>query len=406
MSPSEDALTIEHIADIMPNARANGLDREWDTLLETLRVFEINTKNRIAAFLMNVAKESGELYYVEELSDGWAYEWRADLGNDQPGDGPKYRGHGYIQITGRNNHRAVGKDLGIDVEGNPLLLTQLPYTWLSAAWYWRHGSSWGDLNDYADRGEYKSTILGVRGGADTDRERYWFSAMNALPDNVKLPKDEKPPPVPKPDPKPKPNPNPAPDDWPTTLVAIQEDGWLWVPASRTWLRGPVSMKFETDKYGWAYVPDATPMPEDDISIWKWPVGTNLPGYIGDGSYIDRHPTRWTWDPHVEKFARYVVDYYRSEVTANTYVDHPEGFGRDTTSVDLWGPGGRGDPIDSTIAKEIVDWQLADKKPPWIEWLIRNGYMWTPYNGWQWFSGDTSAVDNGHYRHIHITFKRV
>ena len=107
-------LTIDHVAEIMPNARANGLDREWQYFLKTCHDSEIaqgNVKNRLAAFLMNVAKESGELYYVEEIADGWDYEWREDLGNTQQGDGPRYKGHGYIQTTGRLNHRKVGKAL-------------------------------------------------------------------------------------------------------------------------------------------------------------------------------------------------------------------------------------------------------------------------------------------------------
>src|SRR5215204_4662098 len=119
------------VAEIMPNAKANGLDKEWDVLVQTLRTFEINTKNRIAAFLMNVAKESGELYYVEEIADGWAYEWREDLGNTQQGDGPRYKGHGYIQTTGCLNHCKVGEALGVNCEANPQLLTEQPYTWYS-----------------------------------------------------------------------------------------------------------------------------------------------------------------------------------------------------------------------------------------------------------------------------------
>ena len=76
-------LTIDHVAEIMPTARTNGLDREWQCFLKTCHDYEIaqgNVKNRLAAFLMNVAKESGELYYIEEIADGWDYEWPEDLG--------------------------------------------------------------------------------------------------------------------------------------------------------------------------------------------------------------------------------------------------------------------------------------------------------------------------------------
>lgn len=180
-------LTLEMVVAIMPNAISNGLREEFRYLLETCRRFEINTKNRVAAFLANVAGESGELYYVEEIADGWDYEGRQDLGNTQEGDGPRFKGHGYIQITGRNNHYVVGKALGVDAVSNPTILAQMPYAWYSAGWYWRNGSSWGNLNDYADEGNFDKTVMGVRGGPDSNRTHYWWDAMQALPDDLTIP---------------------------------------------------------------------------------------------------------------------------------------------------------------------------------------------------------------------------
>jgi hypothetical protein len=51
------ALTIEHVAQIMPGARDNGLDAEWNAFVSTIRHFEINSKPRLACFLANVAVE-------------------------------------------------------------------------------------------------------------------------------------------------------------------------------------------------------------------------------------------------------------------------------------------------------------------------------------------------------------
>jgi hypothetical protein len=41
------------------------------------------------------------------------------LGNTQPGDGPRYKGRGYIQLTGRDNYHRVGTQIGVDIESDP-----------------------------------------------------------------------------------------------------------------------------------------------------------------------------------------------------------------------------------------------------------------------------------------------
>ena len=58
-----------------------------------------------AGFLAQLAHESGQLRYMEEIASGSAYEGRRDLGNTQPGDGVRFKGRGPIQLTGRSNYR-------------------------------------------------------------------------------------------------------------------------------------------------------------------------------------------------------------------------------------------------------------------------------------------------------------
>ncbi|HVE99730.1 MAG TPA: hypothetical protein VNA27_00100 [Rubrobacteraceae bacterium] len=411
-------LTIDHVAAIMPNARTNGLDREWQDFLKTCRDYEITTKNRLAAFLMNVAKESGELYYVEEIADGWDYEWRKDLGNTQQGDGPRYKGHGYIQTTGRLNHRKVGEALGVDFEANPLLLTEKPYTWRSAGWYWRYGSSWGNLNEYADAGDFRSTILGVRGGPDADREHYWWTALNVLPDDVVVPEPDQV--------------QEAPlgevesseellEGWPVLRLVVVGENWLMTQDRKKYvaLEEAPDEAFETQrvwlKKGGLHVPSKKEevvapeqpavSPAEPKYTEPWPEAWQPVGWLGDGSYVDLHPDRYTWEQSVDNYIRRILGMHPGSVWANTYVDHPPGFGMDSVSVDFWDYAGRAASLDSTIGKGILNWIFNDQNAPWINWCIYEGYIWTDGVGWQEYWDTDPWSDAGHWYHLHITFHR-
>lgn len=56
---------------------------------------------------------------IMEYASGQAYEGRRDLGNTQVGDGVRYKGRGFIQLTGRANYALYGQKLGLDLISNP-----------------------------------------------------------------------------------------------------------------------------------------------------------------------------------------------------------------------------------------------------------------------------------------------
>ena len=151
--------------------------------------YGIDTPQRLAAFLAQIAHESGSLRYVLELDDGRRYEGRRDLGNTQPGDGPRYRGRGLIQATGRANYRALAERLrpfdAPDFEDFPEALEEPRWAaWSAADWWGAHG-----LNDLADRGEFIAIGREINRGSrysskpangEADRLARWERAKAAL----------------------------------------------------------------------------------------------------------------------------------------------------------------------------------------------------------------------------------
>jgi putative chitinase len=153
-------VTLEQLDSIMPAGRTR-LPLFVDALNAAMAEFDINTEPRIEAFLAQLAHESGRFLYMSELASGAAYEGRKDLGNTQPGDGRKFKGHGPIQITGRENHRKCSLALYGDLRllDNPRLLEQPVDGCRAAAWFWQSNG----LNELADR------IDGVNDVVDFDK---------------------------------------------------------------------------------------------------------------------------------------------------------------------------------------------------------------------------------------------
>lgn len=146
-----------------------------------LKASQCTNANRIAMWLAQVGHESGSFVYTEEIASGAAYEGRADLGNTQPGDGVRFKGRSWIQITGRNNYAAFSRwantnrivpSVGFFIE-NPTKLAELQYAGVGAAWYWTVARS--DINALSDRQDLEMVTRRINGGTNglaDRRDRY------------------------------------------------------------------------------------------------------------------------------------------------------------------------------------------------------------------------------------------
>lgn len=133
-------------------------------------IYCIDTPLRQAAFLAQIAHESGRFIYTEEIASGKAYEGRTDLGNTHPGDGKKYKGRGLIQLTGRSNYREFSKHTGIDFIASPELVSTPQYAVQSACWFWQESG----LNELADLGEMRKITKIINGAYNGLEQRNAF----------------------------------------------------------------------------------------------------------------------------------------------------------------------------------------------------------------------------------------
>jgi len=168
----------KQLREMLPYALNAKIDIYLDPLNNAMGEFEINTPLRIAAFIAQLAHESGSLRYSQEIATGAAYEGRKDLGNIQRGDGVRYKGRGLFQLTGRHNFTLYGRLLGLDLVTNPTYASEPNNSARIAGLYW----SRNNLNHLADRGEFRQITKRINGGynGEADRNKHYALAKGVL----------------------------------------------------------------------------------------------------------------------------------------------------------------------------------------------------------------------------------
>lgn len=154
-------------------------DTEIVELNQCLRQFEITTPSRIRHFLSQISHESGGGRYLKEIASGDAYEGRKDLGNTQPGDGRRFKGAGYLQMTGRANYQAFANFIGDPkvMEGVDYVAEKYPFT--CSGFWWMNNK----MNILCDRNASVEEITRkVNGGLNgiSDRKMYYARTLEVI----------------------------------------------------------------------------------------------------------------------------------------------------------------------------------------------------------------------------------
>ena len=168
----QKGLNAHAFAAIMAHGKKQTLGAYLPLFQSRLPAYQIMSPLRTAHFLAQVGHESLSLTYTEELASGDAYEGRKDLGNTQKGDGRRFKGRGFIQLTGRNNYQAYSNDAGLNLmlKGNESLISKSPHALEVSLWFWKKRN----LNMRADADDLRGITKIVNGGYNglSDRESY------------------------------------------------------------------------------------------------------------------------------------------------------------------------------------------------------------------------------------------
>ena len=176
-------LTAEQLQTILPGISATRKGECLPCLQAAMEEFAIDKPGRAAAFIAQLAHESGTFRYLEEIWGPTAAQLRYEppgtlatkLGNTEAGDGKCFKGRGPIQITGRANYRRFGDLLGTDLVSDPARAAVPDLAFRIAGLFW----SKKGLNELADQPgveSFREITRRINGGFNGLEERQKFYA--------------------------------------------------------------------------------------------------------------------------------------------------------------------------------------------------------------------------------------
>jgi putative chitinase len=203
-------LTKEQLQQLLP--KNPYIDYWYNALSQLLPDYEINTPQRIAAFIAQCSHESGgftalkenlnyrtptlrklfsKYFPTDELANQYTskpnkqeaianriYANRMGNGPEESGDGYRYCGRGLIQLTGKENYSWFAASIGVSVEEASQYLETFEGAAQSACWFWESNN----LNRFADSGDIKGLTKAINGGyiGLEDRIKHYEHALHVL----------------------------------------------------------------------------------------------------------------------------------------------------------------------------------------------------------------------------------
>ena len=177
-------LTAEQLQSIMPRLPGKRNSELLPFLTAAMAEFAIEAPARVAAFLAQLAHESGQFRFMEEIWGPTDAQRRyepvtklsQDLGNTDVGDGKRFKGRGPIQLTGRANYQRFGDLLSVDLVADPARVANPSVAFRVAGLFWSK-KGLNELADIATPAAFKEITKRINGGTNGLVERQAFYAV-------------------------------------------------------------------------------------------------------------------------------------------------------------------------------------------------------------------------------------
>jgi peptidoglycan L-alanyl-D-glutamate endopeptidase CwlK len=126
-----ERFTLERVGRMFPDAPPGNIRTHLPLVLEALRRQKLGDQEMTLMALATIRAETAGFEPIDEYRSDYnthpggapfgAYDYRSDLGNQGPPDGARYKGRGFIQLTGRSNYEQLGRVVGVDLVNQPEL---------------------------------------------------------------------------------------------------------------------------------------------------------------------------------------------------------------------------------------------------------------------------------------------
>lgn len=182
--PTLPLVTVEQVAEVSGWKTGQFSDDFMNDLNMLVRVADMTSLNQRRHLISQTCHETGRYRWMKEIASGEAYEGRSDLGNTQKGDGPKFRGGGVIQLTGRYNYQRFSdwlerngmRDENVMKFGADYVANHYPF--LSAV-CWIEENKWAEVCKTEDVYQVTRVLNGGYNGLE-DRVHYYNKACKAI----------------------------------------------------------------------------------------------------------------------------------------------------------------------------------------------------------------------------------